>query len=57
MYCPYGLGISVPAMMVGHLTVFGLAEVIFTVAVFAVIIFRLIAAMMKERTDFSAEEN
>ena len=33
MYCPYGLNISVPAMMAGHLTVFGAAEVIFTVAV------------------------
>lgn len=37
LYCPYGLGISVPSMMIGHLTVFGLAEVIFTVAVFAFI--------------------
>lgn len=35
LYCPYGLGISVPAMMIGHLTIFGLAEVIFTVALYA----------------------
>jgi cobalt/nickel transport system permease protein len=35
LYCPYGLNVSIPAMMVGHLTVFGLAEVIFTVAVLA----------------------
>ncbi|MGI6051688.1 MAG: cobalt transporter CbiM [Bilifractor sp.] len=35
MYCPYGLDVSIPAMMAGHLTVFGLAEVVFTVAVFA----------------------
>lgn len=35
LYCPYGLGVSVPAMMIGHLTVFGLAEVIFTVAILA----------------------
>lgn len=35
LYCPYGLAISIPAMMIGHLTVFGAVEVIFTVAVFA----------------------
>jgi len=35
LYCPYGLAVSIPAMMLGHLTVFGLAEVIFTVAVLA----------------------
>lgn len=33
LYCPYGLSTSIPAMMIGHLTIFGLAEVIFTVAV------------------------
>jgi len=33
LYCPYPLGISIPAMMIGHLTIFGLAEVIFTVFV------------------------
>ena len=35
LYCPYPLEISIPAMMIGHLTIFGLAEVIFTAAVFA----------------------
>ena len=35
LYCPYPLSISVPAMMIGHLTLFGLAEVVFTVAVLA----------------------
>lgn len=35
LYCPYGLSVSIPAMMAGHLTIFGLAEVIFTVAVYA----------------------
>lgn len=35
LYCPYGLNVSIPAMMIGHLTIFGLAEVIFTVAVLA----------------------
>ena len=35
LYCPYGLSVSIPAMMIGHLTIFGLAEAIFTVAIFA----------------------
>lgn len=35
LYCPYGLSVSIPAMMIGHLTLFGLAEVIFTVAIYA----------------------
>ena len=35
LYAPYPLAISVPAMMVGHLTLFGAAEVIFTTAVLA----------------------
>lgn len=33
LYCPYPLSISIPAMMIGHLTIFGLAEIIFTTAV------------------------
>lgn len=35
LYCPYGLTVSIPAMMFGHLTIAGLAEVIYTVAIFA----------------------
>ena len=35
LYCPYPLSISIPSMMIGHLTLFGLAEVIFTVALLA----------------------
>lgn len=35
LYCPYPLWVSIPAMMIGHLTLFGLAEVIFTTAVLA----------------------
>lgn len=35
LYCPYPLVISIPAMMVGHITLFGLAEVVFTTAVLA----------------------
>lgn len=35
LYCPYGLSVSIPAMMAGHLTVFGLAEAVFTGAVLA----------------------
>ena len=33
MYCPYPLSISVPAMMIGHLTLFGIAEVVLTTAI------------------------
>lgn len=33
LYCPYDLRIAIPGMMIGHLTIFGLAEVIFTVAI------------------------
>lgn len=35
LYCPYGLSVSIPAMMGGHLTIFGLAEVVFTVLILA----------------------
>lgn len=35
LYCPYPLSISVPAMMVGHFTLFGLAEAVFTAGVLA----------------------
>lgn len=35
LYCPYPLGVSIPAMMLGHLTVAGAAEVIFTVGILA----------------------
>ncbi|SDB06521.1 cobalt transporter CbiM [Eubacterium oxidoreducens] len=37
LYCPYDLTISIPAMLGGHLSVFGIVEVIFTVALFAFI--------------------
>lgn len=35
LYCPYPLTISIPAMMAGHLTIFGLAEAVFTGAMLA----------------------
>lgn len=35
LYCPYPLSISVPAMMLGHLTVAGAAEVVFTTGILA----------------------
>ena len=38
LYCPYGLSVSIPSMMLGHLTVFGLAEMIFTTAIFAFVL-------------------
>ena len=37
MYCPYGLSVSIPAMMAGHLTLSGLAEMVFTAAVLSFI--------------------
>lgn len=35
LYCPYPLSVSIPAMMLGHITLFGLAEIVMTVAVLA----------------------
>ena len=35
LYCPYPLWVSIPAMLIGHLTVFGAAEVVFTVGILA----------------------
>lgn len=35
LFCPYPIWVSVPAMMLGHLTVAGLAEVGFTVGILA----------------------
>ena len=37
LFCPYPLSISVPAMALGHLTLFGLAEVVFSLAFYAFI--------------------
>lgn len=33
LYCPYSLVITIPAMLMGHLTLFGFAEAFFTTAV------------------------
>ena len=33
LYCPYPLSVSIPAMMIGHITLFGLAEIVLTVVV------------------------
>lgn len=35
LYAPYGLGIAVPAMMIGHLTIAGLAEAVVSAGVVA----------------------
>ena len=35
LYCPYPIAVAVPAMMLGHLTVAGMAEVGFTVGILA----------------------
>lgn len=49
LYCPYGLPVSIPAMMIGHLTIFGLAELIFTTAIFA-FIHKTAPGMIRENT-------
>ncbi len=48
LYCPYGLNVSIPAMMIGHLTIFGLAETVFTVAVLAFIA-KMAPTLLKEK--------
>ncbi len=35
LYCPYGLNVAIPAMMIGHLALAGIVEAAFTVAVYA----------------------
>lgn len=35
LYCPYGLNVSIPAMMIEHLTLFGFVEAVFTAGVLA----------------------
>ncbi len=35
LYCPYGLGIAIPAMMIPHMAVAGIIEAVFTVAIYA----------------------
>jgi len=52
LYCPYGLNVSIPSMMIGHLTIFGLAEVIFTVAVLG-FIFRTTPVLLQQQNDVS----
>lgn len=37
LYCPYGLNVSIPAMMGSHLLIAGVVEAVFTVAVYAFI--------------------
>ena len=55
LYCPYGLNIAIPAMMAGHLTIFGLAEVIFTVAVLAFIC-KMAPALLNNDSQLKAEK-
>lgn len=35
LYCPYPFSIAIPAMMLGHLTIAGVAELLFTVGILA----------------------
>jgi cobalt/nickel transport system permease protein len=37
LYCPYPLWVSIPAMLIPHLTIAGLAEVLFTVFIYSFI--------------------
>lgn len=53
LYCPYGLNIAIPAMMAGHLTIFGLAEIIFTVAVLGFIV-KMSPGLLKEDEDLKS---
>ncbi|MGI6755751.1 MAG: cobalt transporter CbiM [Atopobiaceae bacterium] len=46
LYCPYPISVSVPAMMAGHLSVWGVAEATFTVGI--------LAFVRKVAPDFSA---
>lgn len=49
LYCPYGLNVSIPAMMIEHLTLFGFVEAVFTVGV--------LAYMLKTQPDLVNENN
>lgn len=55
LYCPYGLNIAFPSMMIGHLTIFGLAEVIFTVAVLAFIC-KMSPSLLKDDIEVKADK-
>ncbi|MCQ2491612.1 MAG: cobalt transporter CbiM [Lachnospiraceae bacterium] len=54
LYCPYGLNIAIPSMMIGHLTIFGLAEVLFTTVIFAFVL-KTAPGIVKESNKFSAK--
>ncbi len=54
LYCPYGLKIAIPAMMVGHLTIFGLAELLFTTVIFAFVL-RTAPGIVQKTSKFSAK--
>lgn len=47
LYCPYDLSVSIPAMMIGHLTLFGLAEVVFTTGI-AAFLFKTAPGMVQD---------
>ncbi|MDO4479318.1 MAG: cobalt transporter CbiM [Lachnospiraceae bacterium] len=52
LYCPYPLSVSIPAMMLGHITIFGLAEMIFTTAILAFVL-KTSPGMVREETNTS----
>lgn len=49
MYCPYPIWVSIPAMLIGHLSVWGVAEAVFTVGILAFI--------RKTSPDFGIQES
>ncbi|MCR4960073.1 MAG: cobalt transporter CbiM [Lachnospiraceae bacterium] len=51
LYCPYGLDVAIPSMMIGHLTLFGIAEVVFTTAILAYILKTAPGAVKNETAD------
>jgi cobalt/nickel transport system permease protein len=55
LYCPYGLEVSIPAMMIPHLLVAGVVEAVFTVAVFA-FVSRTSPDMIFENIDAESQE-
>lgn len=51
LFCPYPLWVSVPAMMLGHLTIWGVAEMAFTVGILAFVRRAAPAFCIKQQDD------
>ncbi len=55
MYCPYGLNISIPSMMAGHLLVFGFIEAIFTSGVLGYVL-KTNPSLINETNDYKTSK-